>query len=47
MPRPNFEGVPLFKKSKGKYTVTAADSDDDSAHKRNLDYDSIQDVDSM
>ena len=39
VPRPNFEGVPLFKKSKDQYIIGAAGSDNDSTHKENLDYD--------
>ena len=34
MPRPNFEGMPLFKKSKDQYIIGAT-------HKYNLDYEPV------
>ena len=37
MPRPNFERVPLFKKSKDQYII----GNNDSAHKEDLDYGSV------
>ena len=39
MPRPNFEKVPLLKKPKDPYIIGAADSDSDSAHKEDFNYD--------
>ena len=44
MPRPNFEGVPLFRNAKDKYIIGTADSDNDSAHKQDLDCESMSPV---
>ena len=33
MPRPNFEGVSIFKKSKNQYIIGTTNSDNDSAYK--------------
>ena len=38
VPRPNFQGVPLFKNSKGQYIVGAADNNNNSSHEEDLDY---------
>lgn len=38
MPIPNFEGLPLFKKSNDQYIIGTANSDNDSALKHHLYY---------
>ena len=38
MPKSNFCGVPLLKKSNDQYIIGTSDSDNDSVHKQDLDY---------